>query len=365
MNVLITIPSFSGKGGVSSYYSSILPFWASEKDYQISCLEIGGAKASYGFLHPLIDQIKFEKGISTKNVDLIHVNPSLDPKSFLRDSMFIYLAKRKRLPVLVFFHGWRVHFESLFESRLWYFFKQIYLKADAFIVLSSAFKEKLIKWGASVPIYIETTAVDEKLFSDFSIEHKVNMLRNSSKTRILFLARIEREKGIFETLDALNILIKRGHAVSLSIAGDGSAMREVTKILSTYQLYSKNVTLLGYVRGEKKKEVFNSHHIYCFPSYGEGMPISVLEAMAFGMPVVTRPVGGIKDFFENGKMGYVTEKKDPEMIANLIEQLLLDKEKMIDMGLYNHEYAKEHFFASKVAERLFKIYKKTYLENRI
>lgn len=74
---------------------------------------------------------------------------------------------------------------------------------------------------------------------------------------------------------------------------------------------------------EKKKiETFISHDIYCFPTYGEGMPVSLLEAMAFGFPVVTRPVGGIKDFFENGKHGFLTNSKDPEIFAELIEKFL-------------------------------------------
>ena len=75
------------------------------------------------------------------------------------------------------------------------------------------------------------------------------------------------------------------------------------------------------------------------------------------MPIITTPVGGIKYLFENGKMGYFVEKNDPEVIANLIECLIIDKGRMIDIGLYNHSYAKENFLGSKLAKNLIEIYR--------
>ena len=99
------------------------------------------------------------------------------------------------------------------------------------------------------------------------------------------------------------------------------------------------------------------HHLYCFPTYyGEGLPTSVLEAMAFGMPVVTRPVGGLADLFEDGKMGALVYGKNPDEIADCIEKIIVDKEKMADMARYNADYAQKHFLSSVVAKRLLNIY---------
>ncbi len=357
MNVLITLPSLMDHGGIATYYNAVLPFLEDQNDFRISYLEIGSTKNSLKFLHPLIDQIRFYNCISKNSFDLIHVNPSLYIKSFFRDGMIIYLAKRKGLPVIVFFHGWGVFFERHLETKLWWFFKKTYRLVDRFIVLSSDFKEKLRKWQVSVPISVGVTAVDEKLLSGFCMKKKVHSFINASKIKILFLSRIEKYKGIFETLEAISILLERGHDVSLSIAGDGSSMKSVLEYIERHNLYSDRVTLLGYVRAEEKATVLGSHHIYCLPSYGEGMPCSILEAMAFGMPIITTPVGGIKYLFENGKMGYFVEKNDPEVIANLIECLIIDKGRMIDIGLYNHSYAKENFLGSKLAKNLIEIYR--------
>ena len=360
MDVLLTIPSFHGKGGVSNYYRTILPFLNNSIDYKISHIEIGGLNRSNKLFHVLRDQLRVHKHISYNMVDLIHVNPSLDPKSLLRDGIFTLLAKRKGVPVLVFFHGWKIPLKPLYEGILRSLAKISILKADFFIVLSSSFRDKLKKWGVNAPVFVESTIVDDNLLLDFSIEEKINSFIDKKKTRILFLARIEKDKGIFETIDALKILLKRRHDVCLSIAGVGSALEQVKRYIENNKEFSHKVNLLGYVRGIKKMEVFNSEHIYCFPTtHGEGMPTSVLEAMAFGMPIITRPVGGLKDFFENGKMGYFTKEREPEAIADLLEKLIINKTKMIDIANYNHVYAKEHFLASKAAIRLKKIYRKT------
>jgi len=71
--------------------------------------------------------------------------------------------------------------------------------------------------------------------------------------------------------------------------------------------------------------------------------------MAFGLPVITRPVGGLKDFFENDKMGYMIENLDPKEYAAQIEQLIKDVYKANEISDYNKQYAKKHFMASKIA----------------
>jgi glycosyltransferase involved in cell wall biosynthesis len=86
------------------------------------------------------------------------------------------------------------------------------------------------------------------------------------------------------------------------------------------------------------------------------MPNAVLEAMAFGLPVVTRAVGGIRDFFEDGRMGFVTESRDPAVFAGFLARLVADPALRASMGRYNREYARGRFAASVVAARLLEIY---------
>jgi glycosyltransferase involved in cell wall biosynthesis len=82
-----------------------------------------------------------------------------------------------------------------------------------------------------------------------------------------------------------------------------------------------------------------------------------VEAMAFGLPVVTRPVGGLVDFFENGKHGFLIESQEPQIFADRIERLYTDSELYNTIAQYNYRYAQEKLLASKAVERLEKIYK--------
>lgn len=366
--VLITPYSFKGTGGVTAFYNTVLPHF-NYKAYRIDILRMGSDRTMGRYrikgLYPLADQLRFRRSIaSLGRHDIVHINPSLNLKSFFRDGLLVYQAKLKRLPVLVFFHGWRKDFEQLVTNKFFGFFKKTFGKADAFIVLSGEFKKTLKEWGVTQPIYLGTTAVDESLLKGFSIGDKLNHVKKAPKIRILFLARLHKEKGVFETVDAVSNLIRKGVPVSLSVAGDGVIFKELESYIREKNLSRDYVRMLGDVRGQDKINAFVEHDIYCLPTYyGEGLPTSVLEAMAFGLPVITRPVAGLIDIFQDGKMGFLCKGKTPAEISEALEKLVKDRALLLNMGQYNYLFAQEHFMASGVAKRIMDIYQ-SILEDR-
>ena len=114
--------------------------------------------------------------------------------------------------------------------------------------------------------------------------------------------------------------------------------------------------------GQEKKELLETANIFCFPSYGEGMPNVVIEAMAFGLPVVTRRVGGLADFFKDGEHGFFTTSKDPIIFADFIEKLLVNQQLYEEISLNNYQYARSNFLASCAAKRLEEIYRSVLAE---
>jgi glycosyltransferase involved in cell wall biosynthesis len=358
--ILIVTPGLNGLGGVANYWKTILPLLKENEEFQIEFLETGSSKGQGNRFYPILDQLNFHHHIKNIKPSLIHINPSLDPKSFIRDGVLIYQAVRKKIPVVVFFHGWDPSFSQIVEKYFLWFFKATFGRADAFIVLASEFKNELLEWNLPAPIFIETTALDPALINNFKIANKIEDLRNRKSSRILYLARIERAKGIFETVDAIKLLIDKNIPVKLSIAGDGPGMQELTDYVNSLHFSSGVVNFLGYVRGEAKTAAFENNEIYCFPTYyREGLPISVLEALAFGMPVITCAVGGLADIFKDSEMGTFVPLRDPEAIAGAIDQMIGNREAMARIAEYNHAYAKEKFLAPRVAMRLLRIYKKT------
>ena len=352
-NVLVSVPCLHDPGGVASYFNGVVPYFPQGL---VSTLEIGGKKSFGGGFHQIVDQYRFRSQIKVKQPGLIHVNPSLNFKSFIRDGLFAWQAKQMGYPLLVFWHGWNKAFANIVEKRYLPFFRKTFGRADCFIVLASEFKQTLQKWGVSVPIYRETTNVDDRLLSEFKVERKWADPVQLTKIGILFLARLEREKGVVETIQAFQLLLNKNISASLTIAGDGDILQELKNETRKMGLTSRQVHFTGDIRGEDKIKAFTDHHIYCFPSYSEGLPTSVLEAMAFGMPVVTSPVGGLVDIFQNGKMGEFVFSRSPEEIASKLEKLIMHKKMVAEIGLYNAAYAKKHFMASVVSGRLLSIY---------
>jgi glycosyltransferase involved in cell wall biosynthesis len=276
-------------------------------------------------------------------------------KALIRDGIFLLIAKWFQKTVIVFNRGWNLDFEQILRRRWLWLFRWVYFRADAFIVLGSEFREKLIKMGYSKPIYLETTTVDDTYFLDItapvSDRHHI-----SDPFNILFLTRVERYKGIYEALNAYQKLKEDFAQARFIIAGDGSELAGVRDYVERHGL--KDVEFTGFLQGCCKKKVFDRSHCYLFPSYSEGMPTSVLEAMACGLPIVTRPVGGIKDFFEDEKMGYIVNSFEPSFFTDALVRLIEEPETCVKMGKYNREYAAKRFTASHVAKRLERIYEK-------
>ena len=166
----------------------------------------------------------------------------------------------------------------------------------------------------------------------------------------MFLSRIEKSKGIYEAIGAFVILKKQYPELNLTIAGSGKELSNIKKYIKNIKI--DNITLTGFIDGNQKTDVFTSADMYLFPSYNEGMPSSLAEAMAFGLPVVTRNVGGVSDFFVNEKHGYITDSKDPLILASLVELLIMNRDLARIMAINNFNFAKDRFYSDKVVNRI-------------
>jgi glycosyltransferase involved in cell wall biosynthesis len=172
--------------------------------------------------------------------------------------------------------------------------------------------------------------------------------------RILCLSRVEKAKGIYEALGTFEILRKKYPTLSLTVAGEGSELQAAREYVTSHRL--EGVEFAGYVQGAGKERLFMESDIYLFPSHTEGMPQSLLEAMSFGLPVVTRAVGGVPNFFQDGTMGHITDSLEPTVFASLVERLIVAPDLRRSMGRFNHAFARDRFTAAGMARRLEELY---------
>ena len=132
---------------------------------------------------------------------------------------------------------------------------------------------------------------------------------------LLFLGLLGKNKGIYDLLECI-----RDHKVEfqgklkLYIGGNGE-IEHVKQLIKEYGI-ADIVIFEGWVSGDKKIELLNKSDAYILPSYKEGLPISILEAMSYGMPIISTPVGGIPEIVSNGENGYLVEPGNKEDIYN-------------------------------------------------
>jgi len=350
MRVLITVPDLNELGGVANYYRALQGRFVNQVDY----LKIGGwqgisSKSKVQLLGLFVKDI-FRIARRVRHYDIVHFNPSFSKPCFFREMILLFVVKLFRRKVIIFFRGWDRKFAETVGRKLRWIFSLGYRRTDAFIVLADDFRKQLVAWGYKGPVYLETTLVDDR---ELQFGSESAMRASGGPLKLLYLARLERAKGVFQCVEALSRFSPE--EVSLTVAGNGNDREELERCIAEKGL--KNIRLEGWVSGERKALAFSAADGFLFPSqHGEGMPNTVLEAMAYGLPVITAPVGGVKDFFEDGKMGFLIDPVTSENLAECIQRLLNHPETRKQIGEYNRNYAKEHFYASCVVKRLESIY---------
>lgn len=349
MKILINTPFLDGMGGVANHYLGLKPFFSGQVVYNpiITCnylrrkLRFPVLYIPVRYFGIFYDILKFIYLIIKYKKPNILLNPSFRKASFKRDIIFLKIGKLFNCKVAVFIHGWdKELFQEFIDSPNRF---KAWKNVDAYFVLANEFKRSLEKLGVTSPIYITSTKVDDKLIDDIRAKNKIK--------NILFLARIEKSKGILLTIDVIEILVKRGIDIGLRVVGSGSALQKARKYSDSKNL-KDYISFTGPLVGTLLKNEFQNADIYILPTHGEGMPTSVLESMAFGLPVITRPVGGLVDFFKEPEMGYLIDGLMPIEYADKIEYLINNPSIAKAISRYNAAYAKKHFLASNVASRL-------------
>lgn len=342
MKILINTPNIYGIGGVANHYLGLKPYWKEMVLYN----SIGSKKWRF-FITPY-SILKFIYYILVFKPDCVLLNPSLGKTALIRDFVYLNIAKFFGRKVAVFIHGFDLSYAKLAN---WKWISNNLNKSSCVIVLSKLFKEILNDNGIVVPIYLSTTKVNDKLLEKFNLEK----VRTGEVNNLLFLSRIEKEKGVYEVVDAFNLLKHKYGYLKLTFVGDGAELKSLKRYVIDNHI--NNVEFTGELTGRALVDEYEKADLFIFPSrYGEGMPTVILEAMAFGLPVITRYVGGLSDFFENEKMGYITHSNKPDDFADLIDVFINNKPFTKQVSFYNYQYANNHFLASKVTSQLENIF---------
>ena len=155
------------------------------------------------------------------------------------------------------------------------------------------------------------------------------------------IGRLSKEKGVMNLLEAIPLILKQWNDGEFLIGGDGSLFSEIEKELKNSE-FKEKVKITGWIPHNELPDYFNEMKLVILPSYTEGLPLSILEAMACGTPVLATPVGGIPDVVKDSETGFIMEDNSPECIARNVIRVLsypsLDKIAANARNLIEREY---------------------------
>jgi len=235
--------------------------------------------------------------------------------------------------------------------------------------LSEKGRLRLKKVLGMADVFIVLTESWRKFFTSIVDEKKIKVIPNAiqvppktdkeyGKKKLLFLGRICKEKGIRELLDVIIELSGKYTELHLYMGG----IFEDNELKDIVSKHSEKVTFLGWIDEEEKERYLKMCDIFVLPSYFEGQPVSVLEAMAHGMCVVASCVGGIPEMIEDGKNGFLIEPKDKTALKCQLIKVLNDKNLCKELGEAAYQEAQERFSIGKSMESLVGLYEEVMKE---
>jgi glycosyltransferase involved in cell wall biosynthesis len=343
--ILMISPSFDSQGGISTVAKMQYDYMVSE-EYNISHLSsIIEGSAIKRNLYTFRSYFKYLKMLFTYRPALVHIHSSCD-RSFYRKLYYIFLAKWTRKKYVLHIHPER--FYDFYLNSPKYFrkiTKRLFLKSEAVIVLSQAIKDNLSKIIPENKIHVLNNPIVSSNFRPGE---------SKKKDMILFLGWIIPEKGVYDILEIIPQVAEKFPEVLFVFCGT----KEVEKLRSLCEKPElKNFTdVQGWVEGETKVNILSQSAMLLLPTYSEGFPNVLLEAMASALPIVTTPVGAIPEIMEDGVNGFFISPGDKKAMKEKIMYLLDNPDLGLQMGEANIKLVKEKYDVKIIGKNLEDIY---------
>lgn len=248
-------------------------------------------------------------------VALVHLH-SASRGSFWRKSLLCWLADTFAVPYVYHLHsGEFPAFYRRQPASVQKWVRRTLRRAACVVVLTQSWRTELaaIEPGARIEVVGNPVSVPKGLPTE-----------RPSNRCVLFLGRFDEKKGIFDLVRAVPRVLEALPDTTFVLAGDGR--QEEVRRLACELGVEKQVRLPGWLDGEAKESALAAASVLVLPSYHEGLPVSLLEAMAAGVPVVATRVGGIPELLREGQCGVLVEPGDTVTLATALVEVLERKE---------------------------------------
>ena len=315
LRILVVGPDIQGVSGEPTHIRTLLSSPLAE-EFELLYHRVGGGERRLVPENPIrrnlariLSPFGFLLKLLFSRVHIVHINNTFNTKGLIRDCTLAALAALMRKKVVFEMHGGQP--QKWFETHglLRPFVLWSLRRVHRVICLSREQERFLAQHLDSQRYTLIPNMVEVQRFKP-SVPQK--------PPAFLYVGRLLRTKGVFDLVEAFSRL-ERGPV--LWIAGDGPARPELQRMINQKSL-GHRARLLGFVIGQDKIQLFSKAWALILPSYHEGFPYTVLEAMASALPVVATRVGAIPEMIQHGTEGLLLPPGRPDLLARAMQSLL-------------------------------------------
>lgn len=272
----------------------------------------------------------------------------------------VNLGKRFHLPVIVSLQGSDIHSLPHRNRILAHMTKNVLERADRVTSVSRALRQSSRSFGMPKNevevIYngcvMETFAFDPEIRKHF--RERLELSRD--EVAIIYVGSLIPSKGLYELLQALQLSIQKGRKIRLILVGEGREKKRLERFATSLGIMNI-ISFLGQVPHLGVAKWLNAADILVLPSYNEGLPNVVLEAMACGLPVIATEVGGIPEAVEDGLSGILIPPREVIALSDAVERLIVNPELRRQMGFRGKEIVESKFLWDDTATKFNELYR--------
>ena len=357
LKILMVGPGQGKPGGILALTDALVPVLGQEVDlrYFPTVQRFANSEMGQFSLRNIklaVNQyLRFARMLYRFRPHLVHVHTS-QGLGWLKDTFYIAISKLLGRRLVLHVHA--AEYAELYgrKSRLWQFYTRYMMnRAEAVIAVSTEWKKAL---GQLVPL--ERIHPFRPCLNVASFPEK-SPNASAQTVNVLFLGTVGARKGVFDLIEAMRF-VPADAPLRLWIAGGGEKegdLDQAQERIEALQLTDR-CELIGIVQGAQKSELLAQAHIFTLPSYNEGLPFAIIEAMAAGLAVLATPVGGIPEVIQEGVNGFLVSPGDPEALADRLLRLANDASLRHEMGRQNREAACRELDVRPYTRRLVALY---------
>ena len=306
---------------------------------------VQGVKQKFKLLYQYLTGVWASKQLRKRNVEHLHIHFGHVPTQ-----IGMYAAVQCGCDF-----SFTVHANDLFQRPLLYRTKA--LRAKAVVTISNFNVSKLI--GLGVPedrIRVIRCGID---YAEFPFQPKRSIV---PPLKLLVVARLVQKKGIDTLIRAIKQIQRKGVSVSLKIIGDGPELNSLIQLTDHLDV-TDEVTFMGAIENKEIASLFSHSDIFVLPCRidengdMDGVPVVLMEAMSFGIPVISTNISGIPELVIDGKTGLLVQPDDAEQLVAAILKVAEDQELRQRLVHAAHNHIKNEFSIDRNIDLLMEVFK--------